>query len=205
MKKIVMMMAVIAGLTCVSLAEETNRPFSVGLKVWNASTSWNGEEALLYGPLVGMELSNNIWISAMGTFGTVVNAKEADAEIVLGRTFRLFDAGIGMRYISTTFHHNFIDFWGIYHSSTVQRYGYGPMLYVGTGSTFGNAPIGWYAGGSLVPVTFGTADKASHANLEGGLYGSWDRWMVTLGYRFKRWLDSDSDEKGVTASVAFKF
>lgn len=140
----------------------------------------------------------------LGVFGDYdydYGATESSSEIqvVLGKAFQYFDLGVGFEYISGSYDDD---------GFTNEYQQYGPMLYAATGMPFGEGPLGWYAGGSFVPKLFGDYEEFSEPflTLEGGIYGSWEQWMATLGYRVIGLVDDiGGGNQGIASSVAFKF
>lgn len=198
MKKIILI-TVLARLTMFSFAQEEHR-FMVGLKLWAVASDY-ADDTIMVGPMFSMDLNNDFWISAMGTFGKFdygwAENYERDAEFVLGKSFQWVDVGVGFKYFSAS--GEVTEYWG---TEKFEGEGYGPMIYVGFGQPFGELPLGWYGGVSLVPFTGGDLDDAEHFNVEAGMYAAWKRWNVTLGYRSRF---SDDTYHGIAASLAVAF
>lgn len=185
---------------------------SIAGKVWYADLTGN-DPAPLYGGSLSLDLGETVWLSGMYLTGTYedidgipnVDYDTADAEIILGLTFSLFDIGVGARYSLWTIEDtdfNYKDELAIF----------GPMAYIGLGQLIGNLPIGWYVGGSYMFKDFGDSDDYDfidgfeHYNVEGGLFLAIEALRATVGYRIKEYVDYDDLEfKGVAASVGLGF
>jgi len=179
---------------------------SIGGKVWYADTENADDPAFLVGPTLSIDLTENLWISGMGLFGTYEfdegdwEMDQTDAEAVLGYTVSIFDIGVGGRYT----------LWQVGPDNDELNI-FGPMVYLGIGDTFGESPIGWYAAGSYMFKDFGDAEDEDvpgyeHWNAEAGLFLAFERFGATVGYRHKEWIEKDYDRtfSGVAASVSLK-
>lgn len=115
----------------------------------------------------------------------------ADGELVAGLSFSWIDFGAGFRYTT----------WQMQSSGDSLNM-YGPMLYVGTGSTFGRSPLGWYFGGSVMFLDLGDiednlGESGEHYNVEGGIFFSKRHFSATLGFRYKGFMNySDAQDAG---------
>jgi hypothetical protein len=149
-------------------AEEPYR-YHFGVKYWNVSNEFADGDFALGGVVLGYNISKAFWISAMLTTGGCWHddgrtgtsrgkSQESDMEFVLGRSFRWFDIGGGLRSI---------DFSQKISGETSEVRSTGPMFYVGTGNHFGSSDVGWYGGASIVPVSFESDVDGDHYNLEG--------------------------------------
>ncbi|HAS81365.1 MAG TPA: hypothetical protein DCS43_01485 [Verrucomicrobia bacterium] len=209
MKKLtlcMMTLAFTAALTSSALAS------SIAGKVWYADCKLLDDAALMYGGTASLSLSENLWISGMylmGTYDDVLGLSglawdSADGEALLGYSFPFVDVGVGGRYSLWT-----LGFLGAEEEYQI----FGPMAYIGAGSSFGDSPLGWYVGGSYMFKDFGDADDSEdtddgfeHYNIEGGLFLSLEPVSLTVGYRLKEYVNLDDLEfKGITATLGFGF
>ncbi len=184
---------------------------SIGVKAWYPKVDTADDPALHLGITGSISLSDSLWMSGMFLGGTFTDVGDlpgndvdtADAEIVLGYTANIVDVGLGGRYTK----------WADADDADDDFQIFGPMVYVGLGNTFGDAPIGWYCGGSYMFKDFGDAYDDDwdvtyeHYNIEGGLFMANGSLSATLGYRVKEFVDSaiDISFKGVAGSVGFGF
>ena len=203
-------------LTSVRAEEESPAKFNVGGKVWIVDSSWKWPDSprtkgdgFMYGLVASVDLPKNWWVSGQFLvgemeFGEGGQDSTMDADLFAGYSFEWVDAGFGFRFIN------------IHEQSAqegVEDYEcqiFGPSLYVATGSSFGDLPVGWYAGGALMFADLGDQEssdtKGEHFNLEGGLSFRYKQLSGTLGYRYRyRYLqDNDLTDMGPTASVSIE-
>ncbi len=184
---------------------------SIGVKVWNAEIDTAEDPALHLGVSGSISLSDSVWMSGMflgGTFEDVGgftgnDIDTADAEVVLGYTANIIDVGLGCRYTE----------WGDVGNANADNFKiFGPMIYLGLGSTFGDSALGWYVGGSYMIKDFGDAydddmfaDTFEHWNAEGGLFATAGSLVATIGYRVKEFVDVDLTFDGIAGSLGFGF
>ncbi len=196
---------------------------SVGPKIWFAdpknvqflTLEEQISESELTGVQVTYELTEDWWISAMwmegefedsfqdhgdniGDLGTfliaTVSMEETDAELLLARTFRYADIGIGLRY--SKFLRRFSAegryLQGLYGVSSVfgtqEEDVLGPMLYLGLGSNFGSWPVGWYASTSVMVADLNGAG-AEHFAGEAGFSWQIRNLVLTVGARHKEYFE----------------
>ena len=214
-----------------SLVQAAEAGFSLGGKLWYVQFSDETvSDAFMIGPKAEFS-SGDFWISGMFLVGKTdvsgqvpvqyydpyygyytVNQDVSfdinlqDAEIVGGMSFSMFDVGVGMRSTTWTFQ-------GEGGKTDVNIFG--PMVYAGAGATFGDSPLGWYAGASFMFLDLGNmkdnfGDSGEHFNIEGGLSFSVKKVQFTAGYRMKRFLkhdskDDDLTQSGLAASGVFTF
>lgn len=210
----------VAGIAVMSMVLSAQAGGSVGIKLWNASFSDSdvAEDTLMVGPTLSFG-GDTAWVSAMYMQGDAetdyADVTLADAEVVVGFTFNVLDLGLGARYTTWTTATD-DDEWKIW----------GPMAYLALGSTFGDSPIGWYAGASWMFLDLGDAKDAEddfdvddityeHINAEAGISLNITHFQATLGYRMKYYLNyNDTDEtegtvdighSGLAASASFVF
>ena len=143
---------------------------SVGAKMWVQELSIDDgvddltADGLGLGPTVSIDLGENLWLSgswivSVLDFDDGSDMTTQDAEAVLALSFDWIDLGIGFRYSEDEFPDQ----------SKTRKYG--PMAYVGLGSSFGDSPLGWYAAASWMFVDlYDDWDAGEHYNAEGGLY-----------------------------------
>lgn len=214
-----------------SLVQAVEAGFSLGGKLWYAQfADETVSDALMFGPKAEFS-TGDFWISGMFLVGKTdvsgqvpvqyydpyygyytVNQDVSfdinlqDAEVVAGMSFAIFDVGVGLRHSTWTFRAG-----GEEQDVKI----YGPMAYVGAGSTFRDSPLGWYAGASFMFLDLGNmkddfGDSGEHFNIEGGLSFSVKQVQFTAGYRIKRFLKHDSEDddltqSGLAASGVFTF
>ena len=181
---------------------------TVGAKVWVQELSIEalGDEITAdgagVGPTVSIDLSENLWLSgswivSVLDFEDDSDMTTQDAEAVLALSFDWIDLGVGFRYSEDEFPDQ----------SKTRKYG--PMAYVGLGSSFGDSPVGWYAAASWMFVDLNDDwDAGEHFNAEGGLSLYLDPISATVGYRYKDHYDFDDVDvtyQGVTASASVTF
>ena len=182
---------------------------SIGVKLWNAEIDNAEDPALHMGVSGSLSLSDSLWMSGMYLGGTFEDlgglsgndVDTADAEFILGYTASIVDVGVGGRYT----------LWADADDSDDDFTIFGPMIYVGLGNTFGDAPLGWYIGGSYMIKDFGDAEGEKvtyeHYNIEGGLFLAVNSLSATFGYRVKEFTDSaiDLTFEGIAGSLGFGF
>ena len=171
---------------------------------------------------MSIDMPNNIWISAkylqgdidIDVFGVPKAQKDEEADILIGGSIGFWDFGIGYRYVNRTF------FWlsGPEKGQGIEISGFGPAVYLGVGSAFGEVPFGWYAGLTWMPwdlekeqeahqEKYNNTDDLRNYAVEGGVYYSpVDNVSVNVGYRRREFYDADNYvTQGWTASVAVHF
>jgi hypothetical protein len=212
----------IAGIVgvCLVAASGAMAGLTVGGKVWYADTDGAKDPALLAGPIASLGLGETFWVSGMFLLGSYdieglqEDVDSRDAEGVFGMSYKILDIGVGARY----------SVWslpvpdGFGNQQTEDFIQWGPMVYAGLSDSFGESPIGWYVGGSYMFYDLGDArdlqddygddviDTFEHYNVEGGLFAHWTHASVTLGYRYKNYINySDSAFQGPAASASFVF
>jgi hypothetical protein len=159
---------------------------------------WSSPGGAFWASLLGMV--------GQGTFDTTDdNITLVDGELMLGFSLPWIDVGGGLRY--TTWEFTGGDSFNIY----------GPMVYVGTGTTFGRSPVGWYLGGSIMVLDLGDiedqgGETGEHFNVEAGLFFAKKHVGATLGFRYKGFLSyndanetADLTQMGPALSAVVKF
>lgn len=193
MKAFVWVAIVAVGICGVAQAQN-DVTLNVGVKVWEVDASYQGNEEItgngtFFGPIIGLDLPNDFWISAWAVQGELEYTGNAysydtmDSEIVFGKGFfNLVDVGLGFRYSET------------YNDDVEKSASYGPVVYIGAGGGFGNSPLGWYGGSSWMFEDLNDDWEAGqHINVEGGLYLAWERFMISAGYRWRNHYDATND------------
>jgi len=197
---------------------------SVGGKLWYVSFGDDAvDSALMIGPKADLS-GENVWLSGMFLFGSTEAGGEdidqQDGEVLVGLTLSLFDIGVGLR--DTTWKEG-LRVGGQTEDMTI----WGPMAYVGMGNSFGDSPIGWYAGASYMFMDMGDLKDAQddlksmgineditgeHYNIEVGLSFSAEHFQATVGYRIKKFINynnkeelGDATQSGLAASASFLF
>ncbi len=212
---------VVAVLAAVVLAVPAFAGLQIGAKAWVQETELDVQgfdvtsegTGVSLGPTASLDLSDSLWVSASWLIGYTdwdegaAEELTQDAEAVLAISFDWLDLGIGIRYTEDTF-----DVGGGI-EETFRKYG--PMAYVGLGSSFGDSPLGWYAAGSWMFADLAddwedfTGDAGGeHYNVEGGLSLFLAPLTATVGYRYKNYYDSDVIDmtyQGVTVSAGLAF
>jgi hypothetical protein len=189
--------ALVVFITASSIADNNTQ---IGFVMWD-TTRDNADNSVLYGPKINITLENDWWLAARGTFGTVnfdnnKKRNEADFEALLGNKIELLDIGAGVKYISQEMSQG---------KREKTNNGYGPLLYLGLTSPFGDSPVGFYTSASWMPSIIGDDEIGPHYNLEGGLFFSIDKTVLTLGYRYKNNYDTNYEVRGITGSIAMIF
>ncbi len=203
-------------LLSVSVSNASGSAPRAGIKLWYAEPKVV-DRAMMYGAAGRMHFMDDYWVSAhymRGDFDfiervrprSVKRVAQQDAEIVAGRNFNIFNAGIGFRL------------------STVLREGdpvgdldrvmddesYGPMVSLGAVQSFEDwpwgfrgSPWGWYAGVSAMVNDFSDHD-GEHLTVMAGLSHYSHNMHKTIGYRFQNFFDHEQVE-GFTAGLLFEF
>ncbi len=198
---------VMLGLTLsVLMVMSASAGMQVGAKVWMVDTEYQHPgfekqeaDGLAVGPTVSFDLGESFWLSAMWLvgeedWGEGGEGTTQDAEAVLALALDWFDIGVGFRYSEDE---------DLTDGAKFRKYG--PMAYLGAGNSFGDSPLGWYAGASWMFADLNDDwDWGEHYNVEAGLSFYLDPLSATVGYRVKDHYDSDNDltYKGVTASLS---
>lgn len=218
MKVVKGMVVAAVALSIAGVASASN----LAAKFWYAEMEALDETAMNYGVSASVSMSDTLWFSAAvltGAYDTPddwlsAEIETIDGELVLGMTASIVDIGIGARYSEWAF----LVPLGNGQAREDELKIFGPMVYIGLGNTFGDAPIGWYLGGSYMVKDFGDAYDdddldytMEHYNVEGGLFATLGSLVVTGGYRHKEYLDSGDELidgmnfSGATGSVGFGF
>jgi hypothetical protein len=181
----------------------------IGAKIWVQDTSFQypgfdetTADGVAVGPQVSFDLGDSWWVSASWLVAESewegdLEETTQDAEAVLALSLEWFDIGVGFRYSE--------DEDPLRGESSEKYRKYGPMAYVGAGDSFGDSPLGWYAGASWMFYDLNDDwDWGEHYNIEAGLSLYLDPLSATVGYRMKDHYDSDNDltYEGVTASLS---
>jgi hypothetical protein len=222
-----------AALCAVGLVQAAEAGFGIGGKLWmiGFDKSTGLDDTIMFGPKAEWD-GETFWLSGMFLFGSAKSEyteeyggytytyKETmdlqDGEVVFGASFSFIDIGVGLRNTTWSFKE---EDGTKYDSLTI----WGPMVYIGAGSSFGESPLGWYAGVSYMFLDLGdltdetdedgrSIDTGEHYNVELGLSLALDRFSATAGYRQKTFLNYDGDkdtldltQKGVAISASFNF
>jgi len=186
---------VVAGTPCLAQDEIG---LSVAAKVWYAVFDFDGEESdstPLIGGTASLDLGEAFWVSIQYLQGEFEfdnpafrDTEEKDGELVLGFNFEIFDLGVGVRVTEIN-----------------EVVVYGPVAYVGIGSTFGDSPFGWYGGASIVPIMVtdeGDETDVKHWNIEGGIFFSSAPFTAQVGYRHKSYLEVEDSWTGESLDVS---
>jgi hypothetical protein len=217
MGAVVITLVSIAG--SIALGEDQGVSIRPGIKVWAQDASYQNPgqpektgDGTLWGPVLNMELNENLWLSAIYLTGDVDYKSDwsehtealTDAEMVIGWAFKYADVGAGFRYYKNK----------VTPVEIGEDYStYGPMIFIGAANSFGSntsSPLGWYAGLSWMFSDMSSDDTAwsdEHYNFEPGLFYSYKQMLITVGYRYKSSYDFENDllYKGFTASLSYKF
>ncbi len=178
----------------------------IGAKAWNSMGTYQhatmGErdtDSVVLGPTLLLDLGDSFLLSAMWLFGEEdwgageeYDSQEAEAVLVWALDW--LDIGVGVRYTDEE---------DVANDDKLRRLG--PMVYVGTGASFGDSPLGWYAGASwMFADVQDDWDAGEHYNAEAGLSLYLDPFSATVGYRIRDHYDADNDltYDGVTASLS---
>lgn len=218
---VLLVLAVCLVVVGVSKAEGQPSSIHVGPKLWVLSSSyqWPGDkkdtgDGIMYGGLASVDLPAQWWVSVLYLQGSCDYAKygdlqyssdEIDGELIVGRSFRYCDLGLGARYIqNSTSYPDDPDLFG-------EKYeGYGPSVYAGFANNFGNSPFGWYACGTWMFLNMDSHEswlKYEHFNVEAGLSLTYGKFQGVIGYRYKLlYAQADSLEyHGPAAAVICSF
>lgn len=180
----------------------------VGAKAWMIEGTFDGgggeldTDGVMVGPTLSIDLGDSLYCSAMWLIGEEdwgggLEYDTQEAEIVLAIAFDWFDIGIGCRYTEDELQ-----------SDGTKARRLGPMAYLGAGNSFGDSPLGWYAGAAWMFVDVDDDwDAGEHYNVEAGLSFYLDPISAAVGYRMRDHYDADNDllYKGVTASASIAF
>jgi hypothetical protein len=213
-----------AALCAVGLVQAAEAEFSVGGKLWmvNFDDAVGLDSTIMFGPKIDLS-GETFWLSGSFLFGSADSNEPyygvdestdmQDGEVLLGMSFSFIDVGLGFR--DTTFGYK-------EKGKTADKLTiWGPMVYVGTGSMFGESPLGWYVGASFMFLDLGdlsdvqdVLDSAQvnekvtgeHYNIEVGLSATFEHFSATAGYRYKAFLNFDDDtQSGIAVSASFIF
>lgn len=212
-----LLIAIVVLSVCVGRAVAEGPSFSIGVKAWELDAEVASDTATLAGIAGSVDITDSVWISGLFMAGTLTvpmifeddEITVSDGELFAGYSFAYLDLGGGFRYST----------WEFWIGDTGEGFEecaiYGPTIYVGTGSVFGDTPLGWYAGASWMFLDLGdTEDKLGesqeHFNFELGLFVSWQYFGATLGYRERSYPGgpfdiSDLSGGGPALSASLKF
>lgn len=195
---------------------------SVKAKVWFAdpgkvkflSMDQQVSEEPMPGFQVSYDLNETDWVSALymqGSFDSVIEDRrftgdgsigllasaeleETSAEILVGRSFRYADLGVGIRY--SQFLREFSaegsdlrDQYGINSASgSTDSDALGPVIYVGFGGSFGESAFGWFMGTSVLVLDMQDSQGEHFAN-ETGLSCAIGNVVLTVAARHKVYFE----------------
>ncbi len=200
MKRCLLVVVALGFISGIGFAQDDEFGFSLGAKVWVVDTSykWPGSpertgSGTLIGPVIEFDFPAGFWFSSWLLAGEVeftgnaYNYDISDGEAVIGCDIGgLFDLGIGYRSEEAVS--------DVMSGSSQTLTSAGPLVYIGTGSMFGNSAVGWYTGASWMFSDMEEDYEAGeHVNVEGGLFFVTDYFMLSGGYRWRNHYDQDND------------
>lgn len=176
---------------------------------------------LLYGSTEG-DIEGPVvdsWGSQVGSVDGSFDFTLTDAELLAGYSYNVIDVGIGVRHTTweaAKLNYNMVFVDGSWIAETLpdsELTIFGPVVYLGAGSQFGDSPMGWYAGGSFMFIDLGDEEDGEHFNIEAGIFFSKGHISATGGYRMKKFLnyddsnseDGDTSQSGLAVSASFAF
>ena len=138
--KAIKLLTIVLAMT--GIAAVSSSAGDIAAKVWYAEATGIEDPALHYGVQGSIDLSENLWISAMFLTGTydgkntdglpIFDVDTTDAEAIIGYSFKYIDLGIGGRVTQWNWQEIDDEFWI-----------FGPMVYAGAGNFIADSGASW--------------------------------------------------------------
>ncbi len=215
MRSSTILLAILSVVTLLSRAQADTWYLDAGVKVWYAEPRPT-DRALMLGPSIVLNRADTYWVRGFFLFGeydfvrsnqprVVQDFSIRDAELLAGKNWNIFHAGLGFRSSTVVMTERLPDGPRVRTPNAL-----GPAFVVGISQSlteypwgFEDSPWGWYAGASWMFYDF-EDDDGEHINFELGITHVSHNLYKSLGYRYKNTFDHARME-GFMATLMFEF